>query len=74
MQAASNFCARNLTEVSGVYWTLDPSFGSTPAPEVKTDMEIWVEDNGMIIGIFLVLVGEVTDLNTNFIQFNSYLF
>jgi len=57
-KAASNFCSGNMTEVSGVYWTLDPSFGSTPAPEVKTEMEIWVEDNGMIIGIFLVLVGE----------------
>jgi len=46
-----SYCRENLTDLTGADLT-------TLAPELGTAFEDWVEQNGMIVGILLVLVGE----------------
>jgi len=47
----TNWCALDIPNANTTGLT-------TPPPEEKTDLELWVEENGMPIGIALVIVGE----------------
>lgn len=55
-KAASNFCGDNLTVSED--WTTPFPLLTTAAPVEQTDMEKWIDANGMVVGIILVLVGE----------------